>query len=53
MKVSLNQIESDLIQLCEDNTIMIEVIKTYFKEYENKDDKILDLKDEGEEECNS
>jgi len=46
MKVSLNDIERDLIQLCEDNEIMKEAIKIYFAEFENKDDAVLALKDE-------
>lgn len=46
MKVSLNDVETDLIQLCEDNEVMAKEIKTYFAEFENKDKKILDLKGE-------
>lgn len=46
MKVSLIDVEEDLKQLCEDNELIQEVIETYFKEFENKNEKILDLKEE-------
>ena len=46
MKVSLNDVERDLIQLCEDNEVMAGEIKKYFAEFENKDYAVLDLRDE-------
>ena len=46
MKISINDVKNDLIQLCEDNDIMKKEIETYFEEFDNINDKILDLKDE-------
>jgi len=49
MKVCLNEVIVDLIQLCEvckDNKMMIREIQDYFGEFNNRHLKVLDMRDE-------